>query len=148
VDRVDFYVLDGDDARERWKFACRIVDKAFQAEQRVLVWFDDAANMQAFDELLWTFADRAFIPHEPAAAESDWEEAPVLLSHAQPPPSPADVLINLAAAVPDVATDCARAIEIIDADPTRRQAGRTRFKRYRELGVEPQTHTIGGESAA
>lgn len=145
MDRVDFYVLDGSDARERWKFACRVIDKAFQAEQRVLVWFDSEADVQAFDDLLWTFADQAFIPHEPLGTESDWEEAPVLLSAGKTPPSAADVLINLSGSVPTAAATTARVMEIIDADPARRQSGRVRFKQYREQGIEPATHNIGSD---
>jgi DNA polymerase III subunit chi len=146
VERADFYVLEGSDARERLKFACRIVDKAFGAEQRVLVWLDDAAAVQLFDDLLWTFAQDSFIPHEPVGAESNWEDSPVLLSCGATPPAGAQVLINLSAGVPAAAQGSARVIEIIDADPARRQAGRARFKQYRELGVEPATHNIGGQA--
>ena len=143
LERADFYVLEGSDARERLKFACRIIDKAFNAEHRVLVWLEDAAALQSFDELLWTFAQDSFIPHEPAGPESAWEDAPVLLSCGALPPEGTDVLINLANDVPALARSAARAIEIIDADPQRRQAGRARFKQYRDLGIEPATHKIG-----
>jgi DNA polymerase-3 subunit chi len=144
VERADFYVLGGSDARERLKFACRVVDKAFGAEQRVLVWLDDAAALQSFDDLLWTFAQDSFIPHEPLGAESNWEDSPVLLSCGAAPPPGVEVLINLSALVPPVAPSASRVIEIIDADPARRQAGRARFKQYRALGIEPATHNIGG----
>jgi DNA polymerase III subunit chi len=144
VERADFYVLEGSDARERLKFACRVVDKAFGAEQRVLVWLDDDAALQSFDDLLWTFAQDSFVPHEPASAESNWEDAPVMLSCGAPSPPGVDVLINLSEQVPQATASAVRVIEIIDADPARRQAGRARFKQYRELGVEPTTHNIGG----
>jgi len=146
VERADFYVLEGSDARERLKFACRVVDKAFGAEQRVLVWLEDAAALQSFDDLLWTFAQDSFIPHEPVSPESNWEDAPVLLSCGAPAPPGVDVLINLAERVPPAASGAARVIEIIDADPARRQAGRVRFKQYRDQGVEPTTHNIGGQA--
>jgi len=148
VERADFYVLEGSDARERLKFACRVIDKAFGAEQRVLVWLEDAAAVQNFDDLLWTFAQDSFIPHEPVSGESNWEDSPVLLSCASAPPSGADVLINLSNAVPPAAQAATRVIEIIDADPVRRQAGRERFKQYRAQGIEPATHNIGGSGAA
>jgi hypothetical protein len=38
-------------------------------------------------------------------------------------------------------------VEIVDADPARRQAGRLRFKDYRTLGVEPVTHKPGAADA-
>jgi len=148
VERADFYVLEGSDARERLRFACRVVDKAFSAEQRVLVWLDDAAALQAFDDLLWTFAQDSFIPHELLGPDSNWEDSPVLLSCGAAAPAGVEVLINLSGAVPPAAQGAARVIEIIDADPARRQAGRARFKHYRALGIEPATHNIGGAGEA
>jgi DNA polymerase III subunit chi len=148
MQRVDFYILEGSDARERWRFACRIVDKAFEAEQRVLVCLDSDAELTAFDELLWTFAQDSFVPHEPLSDESDWEETPVLLGCARVPKTPADVVVNLGSSMPTAAVASASVIEIIDADPTRRQAGRVRYKQYKEMGVEPTTHKLGAIEGA
>jgi DNA polymerase-3 subunit chi len=143
LERADFYVLASSDARERWKFACQQIEKAFLADERVLVWFDNEADMAAFDELLWTFADRSFVPHEPLNPESDWDETPVLLSAAQAPAAPAQVIVNLASGMPPGLAAAGRVVEIIDADAGRRQAGRVRFKQYRDSGVEPVTHKAG-----
>jgi DNA polymerase-3 subunit chi len=143
AERADFYVLEGSDARERLKFACRVIGKAVDAELRVLVWCSDPAEMQAFDDLLWSHAQDSFIPHEPAGPESSWDETPVLLACTEPAPAGAEVLVNLTATVPAAAAGVARVIEIIDADPARRQAGRERFKHYRDAGAATQTHNIG-----
>ena len=140
MERADFYVLEGSDSRQRWRFACQEIERAFLADEYVLVWFDDAADLTAFDDLLWTFADRSFVPHEPLTPESDWEETPVLLSAAASPPSAPHVIVNLAAGVPPGVDHSGRVVEIVDADDGRRQAGRLRFKHYRSLGLEPVTH--------
>jgi len=140
VERADFYVLEGNDARARWGFACQEIEKAFLADERVLVWLDNDADLAAFDDLLWTFADRSFIPHEPLGPASSWDETPVLLSATAMPAAAPQVIVNLAAGLPPGAAQATRVIEIIDADAGRRQAGRQRFKQYRELGVEPVTH--------
>jgi DNA polymerase-3 subunit chi len=147
VERADFYVLEGTDSRARWRFACQEIEKAFLAEERVLVWLDNDAEVAAFDDLLWTFADRSFIPHEPLGADSDWEESPVLLSAGREPATAPQVIVNLAAAVPPGLERITRVVEIVDADPARRQAGRLRFKDYRTLGVEPVTHKPGAADA-
>jgi DNA polymerase-3 subunit chi len=144
VQRVDFHVLSGADPRERLKHACRVVEKAYLADQRVLVWFDTPAELAAFDELLWNFGDRSFVPHETLATGPDWEEAPVWLGSAPRAAADCDLLVNLASAVPPAAQLAPRVIEVIDADEERRRSGRTRFRAYRERGVEPATHTIGG----
>src|SRR5579875_4193851 len=114
---VTFYILDDAASDARLKLACRLVDKAYRAGQNVLVWHTDAVELAALDEMLWTFGDdRGFIPHElvaPGAAA----EAPVLLTTSAAPESGIDVLINLAAAVPQIAERAARVIEVIDGDP-------------------------------
>ena len=143
MQRADFYVLEGSDSRQRWRFACLEIEKAFLAEERVLVWLDNEAEVASFDDLLWTFADRSFIPHEAIGPDSDWEETPVLLSAARQPPTAAQVIVNLAATTPPGLEGATRIVEIIDADAARRQAGRERFKQYRALGIEPATHKSG-----
>lgn len=147
---VDFYVLTGTDAKERLRLACRLAEKAYLSSARVLVWSDNAAELSAFDDLLWTFADRSFVPHEPYREAEQWQEVPVLLSgpHDPAPGSSIDVLLNLGAAVPPCAAQAERILEIIDADETRRQAGRARFRSYRERGLSPQTHHLNGEPSS
>ena len=143
MERADFYVLEGSDSRQRWRFACQEIEKAFLADERVLVWLDNDADVAAFDDLLWTFADRSFIPHEPVGPASDWDQTPVLLSATHQPHTAPQVIVNLAAAAPPGIDQAIRIIEVVDADAGRRQAGRLRFKQYRDLGVEPVTHKPG-----
>jgi DNA polymerase III subunit chi len=147
VERADFYVLEGSDSRQRWRFACQQIEKAFLAEERVLVWLDNDADVAAFDDLLWTFADRSFIPHEALSADSDWDETPVLLSAGREPPTAPQVIVNLATASPPGLERVIRIVEVVDADAARRQSGRLRFKHYRTLGVEPVTHKPGAADA-
>jgi DNA polymerase-3 subunit chi len=143
--RVDFYVLPGTEARARLKFACRIAEKAYLADQRVFVWLEDAAEMQSFDELLWTFADRSFVPHEIYSDAQQWLHTPVLLGCGAQPQQPFDVLLNLGSEVPAAASHAGRIAEIVDAEEPRRRAGRDRFRHYRDRGLAPETHNIATE---
>ncbi|MFO1399899.1 MAG: DNA polymerase III subunit chi [Steroidobacteraceae bacterium] len=143
MQRVDFHVLGGADARERLRYACRVVEKACLAEQRVLAWFDTDEELAAFDELLWSFGDRSFVPHEVLDGAPDWDAAPAWLGGPRAAAAECDVLLNLASTVPAAAAQAQRVIEIVDADEARRRAGRERFRLWRERGVEPATHTIG-----
>jgi DNA polymerase III subunit chi len=141
---VSFYILDDASDTARLKLVCRIVEKAHRAGQSVLVWHTEPDELARLDELLWTFGDdRGFIAHEMVLPGSS-PEAPVLLTTGAAPESGIDVLINLAAAVPQLAQRAARVIEVIDADPGRREAGRARFRAYRELGCDPVSHNIRG----
>lgn len=139
---VSFYVLDEPSGAARLRLACRIVEKAYRAGQTVLIWHTDAAELATLDELLWTFGDdRTFIPHELVSAGVA-AEAPVLLTSGAAPESDIDVLINLAVSVPPLAARAARIVEVIDGDRERREAGRARFRAYRELGCEPVSHNV------
>jgi DNA polymerase-3 subunit chi len=142
---VDFYVLEEASPRARLRTACRVVEKAYLAGQTVLVWHTEVEELREFDELLWTFSDGSFVPHEPLTA-GGFDAAPVLLSAGTPPPGPVDVLVNLAAEVPACTSAAQRVAEFIDGDPARRQAGRARFRAYKDLGLQPATHNVKTDS--
>lgn len=141
--QVDFYILPGTDPAARLKFACRLIEKAYAAGQRTLVRVDDAAELETLDALLWTFSDRAFVPHERLGSEGE-ALAPVLLTSGplDSPPASCPVLVDLGLNCDAVAGEAPRMIEIVDADETRRRRGRERFRTYRERGWVPITHNI------
>jgi DNA polymerase-3 subunit chi len=146
--RVDFYVLQTAEPRARLLLGCRLVEKAYLAGQRVFVWLEDTASLAAFDELLWTFADRSFVPHENARETPQWEECPVLLGCQNVAATGYDLLLNLGGEPPAASLEqVPRIIEILDAEPARRQAARERYRRYRERGVNPQTHHIAADES-
>jgi DNA polymerase-3 subunit chi len=145
MQRVDFYVLGSNEPRARLKFACRLAEKAYLDGRRTLVWLD-APELAGFDDLLWTFADRSFVPHEPFDDAQQWSQTPVLLSCERAPEQEFELLLNLAAEVPPSSQRAQQVIEIIDADPARREAGRARFRHYRAQGVQPQTRSVEADA--
>jgi DNA polymerase-3 subunit chi len=145
--RVQFYVLPGADARARLKLACRLTEEAYLAGQCVYVWLDDPLELQQFDELLWTFSDRSFVPHERYQNAQQWQQTPVLLSCEAQPQQPFDWLLNLGADVPTAASQARQITEVIDGGEPSRQAGRARFRQYRERGLTPETHNISADRA-
>jgi len=140
--RVDFYVSEDAGADVRLRLACRIAEKAYLARQRVVVLLEDVEGLRRFDELLWTFGDGSFVPHDAVNAEGTACDAPVALTTGPLPASHADVLLNLASAVPPFYDKFARVAEFLDARAEVRAAGRERFKFYRGKTLEPQTHNV------
>lgn len=141
--RVAFHQLDGDDARARRVFACRQAEEAWLAGQSVFLHCNDAAEAALLDDLLWTFADRAFLPHAQLAdVDPPATDLRVLVGHGGWPADwPArDLLVNLAAEVPGGAEGFARIIELVEAEPELRTQGRKRFADYRERGWAPEFH--------
>jgi DNA polymerase III subunit chi len=141
--RVDFYVLQEASAAGRLKLACRLAEKAYLAAQVALVWHTDPHELKEFDDLLWTFMDGSFVPHEMLSPGVSFE-SPVLLSAGTPPSQTVDIIINLAPEVPACLGQTRRVAEIIDGDDARRRAGRARFKAYRDLGIQPASHNVQG----
>jgi DNA polymerase-3 subunit chi len=138
--------LNSPTPKQRFTFACRLVEKAYLRGLRVVVLSASAADAKALDDLLWTFNDQSFVPHRLCRDEEPMnaEEAPVHLSTALDAASAADVLVNLSDRLPTGLERFARIAEIIDGDPERRRLGRERFKTYREHQLAPKTHQMDG----
>jgi DNA polymerase-3 subunit chi len=143
TERVDFYVLKSTAAKQRWAFACRLTEKAYLKDLKIVIVNDSLADAKALDELLWTFNERSFIPHQICLDEQSVDPAtPVHLTVESAALPAADLLVNLAHRVPAQLERYARIAEIIDADEERRRLGRERFKAYRELKFTLETHQI------
>jgi len=147
--QVDFYVLPGDESAARLRFACRLVEKAWLKRHRVRVQLDPGGELEAFDQMLWTFSDRAFVPHRragtPGGLPASAPAEVVIADTAEADAADGDVLVNLAAAQPATG-HWSRIAEVIDGDALRRRKGRERYRAYREQGLEPQSHDMGSES--
>lgn len=137
--RVSFYVLEATDPAARLGYACRLAEKAYKLNQRIHAHVDSAAQARELDDLLWTFRQGSFVPHE-LLDGSRPAEAPITIGTGEPPP--ADLLINLAGDVPAFFDRYGRVAEIVDATPGCRQAGRVRHRFYRDRGLEPETHPV------
>jgi DNA polymerase-3 subunit chi len=140
--RVDFYLSEAAGEGARLRLACRIAEKAYLAMQKVVVFSDEVALIPRIDELLWTFGDGSFVPHDVVSQTGVPCEAPVVLTTGPLPEGMADVLINLGSGVPPFFEKFGRVAEFLDARPEVRAAGRERFKTYRAKSIEPQTHNV------
>jgi DNA polymerase-3 subunit chi len=140
--RVDFYVTSDAGEPARLRLACRVAEKAYLAKQKVVVLCDDAEVLRRFDEMLWTFGDGSFVPHDTVTDAGVPCDTPVALTTGALPADHIDVLVNLGNAVPASFEKFARVAEFLDARPEVRAAGRDRFKIYRGKSIEPQTHSV------
>jgi DNA polymerase III subunit chi len=143
TERVDFYILKSAAAKQRWTFACRLTEKAYLRDMRVVIANDTLADAQALDDLLWTFNERSFIPHKICLDEHSLDPATKVHLTVEPAAvAGGDLLVNLTARLPLHFERYARVAEIIDADEERRRLGRERFKSYRDLKVALETHQL------
>ena len=138
--RIDFYVLPGDDPHARRMTACRLIEKAYRQGHRLYLKTESEAETQVLDDLLWTFRQGSFVPHE--LAESADPEAPVIIGNGVPPADMRDVLINLGSDMVVGFENFDRVAELVDQQEYIRRAGRQRYKLYQSQGYEIQTHQI------
>jgi DNA polymerase-3 subunit chi len=144
VTQVDFYILDSDSDDARLRLACKIVDKATQLDNHVFINATSEDEAKQLDELLWTFSQGSFIPHRVVRDEiAQAPREPVLIGVNRPPaPGRWDVMINLAADVPDFFSRYERVAEVVDANATRREQSRERYRFYRDRGYKLNTHQV------
>ena len=139
--RVDFYILSGEDALQRARFACRLADKAYRLGHHVFIHTESADQTRQLDNLLWTFQQSSFVPH---CIYQDAGETPppVMLAHDAEPDQQTQVLINLAGDVPLFFSRFERVAELVNQQTTIRQQGRSRYSFYRQRGYPLSTHNI------
>jgi DNA polymerase-3 subunit chi len=141
VPRIDFYVLPDQKDNGRALLACRLTDKAYNLGHTVYIFTTSEAQAAALDDLLWTFRQDSFIPHEryPLAGE---ESSPVLVGMAPPAEVDAQVLINFTDVLPEGFERFQRVVELVDQHPEGLVKSRERFRQYRERGLTPETHKL------
>jgi DNA polymerase III subunit chi len=143
TERVDFYVLKTSTAKERWTFACRLTEKAYLRDLKVVL------VSETVDELLLTFNERSFVPHDILRDQPSFDAStPVRLTFDLDAVEAADLLVNLSGSLPARLERFSRIAEIIDSDDERRRLGRERFKAYRELKLPVETHQLDAAAGA
>lgn len=138
--KVDFYVLRASGDMARQNFACRLAEKAYRLNNSVHILAPDAQTAGRIDDLLWTFRDGSFVPHELGSDHSSPTGSPVTIDHSDV--SDADLLINLSDAVPESVASRARVAEIVTSDAESKQVSRSRFVEYRDAGHTLETHKL------
>lgn len=137
--KVDFYILETPSAQQQ--FVCRLAEKAWQQGHRVYIHTRDASQSQQLDDLLWTFRDGSFVPHT-LDDDTEAERAPIHIGHNGEPRHHDDVLINMDRTVPLFFSRFKRVAEVVGGDEEERQAGRERFRFYRDRGYPLDSHNI------
>lgn len=138
--QVDFYVRSGASTNALELFACRLVEKVWQRGHAVLVLAASDSAAQRLDDLLWTFRDESFVPHRRLGTDDSPVTEPVVVGTPGLWKGVLDVLLNLTPDVPDESTRAARIVEVVPDSGPGRDAGRRRYREYRDRGFELRTH--------
>jgi DNA polymerase III subunit chi len=143
LSKVDFYVLADELPDARLRYACKLAEDAVDQGRRVYLQTADEAEAQRLDELLWTFNDRSFLPHEIySGAPAAHSAVMVMLGAAPAPDSHRQLLVNLTDKVPADTQAYESIAEIVDVDPERKREARERYRQYRDKGCTLDTHNL------
>ena len=102
---------------------------------------NDVTMAQRIDALLWDYPRAAFVPHG-LTGTAQAKGARVTIGHGVDPIDHDDVLINLTDTVPEFFTRFERIAEVVIQEPVVRNAGRERFRFYRERGYPLHHHDM------
>lgn len=138
---VRFYVLSDSSVRARERFVCKLANRSLKEGARTYIHVADPADCQRLDELLWTFSDQSFIPHE-ICGDSPESDCPVTIGCDREPGDDYQVLINLAQEVPHFFSRFEKTMEVIDTHETVKEAGRQRYKFYKDRGYPLESHPV------
>ncbi len=139
---VDFYVLSKAGEQQLLFQACAITEQAWKAGHRVHVQLGSRIQSQQFDDLLWTFRQDSFVPHEPPGATETGSERAVTLGFSATLPDQCELVVNLSEQVPDGFAECQRIAELVSPDDEYRQRARVRYRLYREAGCTLHNHEV------
>jgi DNA polymerase-3 subunit chi len=138
--QVDFYVLaDAEGSPE--ELACKLALMAWEQGFRIAVRTEDEQAAGRLDELMWESPSGRFLPH---ALGEGAGGAPVRIGAGDEAMDEGrDLVINLASTAVPAPGRFRRLLEIVPADHGLREASRTKFRQYRDQGLEPAHHRIG-----
>jgi DNA polymerase-3 subunit chi len=140
--KVDFYILNASNVNNRLAFVCRLVEKIYKKGHQILIHTDSARQSEEMDDLLWTWRQGSFIPHEVFDAKNKITAPVVINSQPDIGTSMNQVLVNLANDVPKFFSHFERVAEIVDQDEKTRQSARQRYRFYQDRGYPLTTHDI------
>ncbi len=139
--RVDFYLLSDSQPQAVWLVACRLLEKAYLRGHRVFVYCESQENAEQLDEMLWTYKDDSFIPHN-LQGEGPEPPPPVQIGYGSEPRGFNDILLNMSTTIPPYFSRFRRVMEIVAADDAAKDLSRNHYREYRAAQCELHTHNV------
>ncbi|SFR54441.1 DNA polymerase III subunit chi [Thiomicrospira sp. ALE5] len=133
-----FYVLDSADAHSRERFLTKLLLKIQQQQRRADVRFETQEQAERFDHIAWQQPAERYIGHSLAGHQP----SRILLHGSELIKPQQDVLINLHPELYPHFERFRRTVEVLDQSPERIEAGRERWRQYKQLGLTPVVFKI------
>lgn len=142
--RVDFYILHHHTITQQDYFLCQLVQKAYLRTHQLYIHTQHQQQAQHIDQLLWTFQDTSFIPHQLfIESEQKFDTIlPIQIGYKNKPGGIDDILINLSMEIPPFVNQFKRLIEIVPEDEQSKNIMRQHYRYYRNQNFQLNSHPI------
>ncbi|MBS3964376.1 MAG: DNA polymerase III subunit chi [Methylomonas sp.] len=137
---VVFYVLASSSQHERQDFACKLIEKIYRGGQFCYVLTDDEHQASDIDRQLWVFRVGSFVPHQRYHGQPPAHPGNILIGGSAIPDGWQTIIVNLSSHYPQITDATERIVEILDNSEASKNAGRERYRHYREAGLSIITH--------
>ena len=138
--KIDFYIL-ADNNPARFLLACRLIEKAYKNRHRIYIHTDNETDAHKLDEMLWTYRDDSFLPHN-LYGEGPEPAPPIQIGFNATPEKHRDILINLSLQIPTFFQQFNRILELVSNEEAIQESARERFRSYRSQSIEIITHKL------
>jgi len=118
-----------------------MASKAWSAGNHVYMYTETEDTAKKLDDLLWTFRDISFVPHE-IYNKTENNEVPITIGFGNHFPKHSQVMINLDYKIPEFAEKFSRIIEIVENNEKNKEIARQRYRQYKESKYELYNHNI------
>ena len=139
--KIDFYVIENKDPAAKLRLACRLIEKAYRNKHRIYIQTENKTEAHQLDELLWTYREDSFLPHN-LYGDGPEPAPPIQLGFESSPEKHRDILLNLSKKVPDFYLQFSRILEIVSPDESSQTATREHYRYYRAEGHDINTHKL------
>ena len=140
-EQVDFYILPKENKQSIYWLVCRLCAKAYKQKNRVYIHTKNNHEMRLLDNLLWTYEDLSFIPHECVGSPyAQWST--ILLGCGEAPEQENDVLIMLSSIIPAFYKQFRRILEVSDQTPENLHNIREHYRYYHQYGLLLNHHRL------
>jgi DNA polymerase-3 subunit chi len=139
--RIDFYLANSVATNAVMQIACKLIEKAYARGHKVFVYCSSQMEAHALDELLWTYKEDSFIPHN-LQGEGPEPPPPIQIGFSSIPNNFNDILLNLSQVIPEFSTNFRRILHIVGPDEQAKALSREHYKLYRSKQYPLFTHAI------
>lgn len=115
----------------------KLLEKAYSANQRVVVVVDSQERLELLNSILWTYSTNVFLPHGSAADAPDTHSRqPIWLTTKIENPNQASVIISTSGILIDPSYSFNRCLDVFDGNiPDFLAKANERFKHYQSLEI-------------